>query len=102
MAATGTLRAGGCDQCTKRGQDELPHVRGQGQQPRMPGGNGTRTAKRSYPTLEVRGGSWEEPPSIQGRGGSREEQPHVKGAVAVQAQEGLEDPSHVEGQEGQQ
>ena len=52
--------------------------------------------------MEVRGGSWEEPPSIQGRGGSREEQPHVKGAVAVQAQEGLEDPSHVEGQEGQQ
>ena len=67
----------------------------------MPGGNGTRTAKRSYPTLEVRGGSWEEPPSIQGRGGSREEQPHVKGAVAVQAQEGLEELPHIEGQERQ-
>ena len=44
-------------------------------------------AERSYPTSEV-------------RGGSREEQPPVQGAVAVWAQEGLEEPSHVEGQEG--
>ena len=35
------------------------------------------------------------------RGGGREEQSHVQGVVAVQAQEGLEEPSHVEGQEGQ-
>ena len=34
------------------------------------------------------------------RGGSREEQPHVQGAVAAWAQEGLEEPSHVESQEG--
>ena len=34
--------------------------------------------------------------------GGREDQPHVHGAVAVQAQEGLEELSHVEGQEGQQ
>ena len=33
------------------------------------------------------------------RGGGREEQSHVQGVVAVQAQEGLEEPSHVEGQE---
>ena len=45
-------------------------------------------AGRSYPTPEV-------------RGGSREEQPHFQGAVAVRAQEGLQEPSHVEGQEGQ-
>ena len=34
------------------------------------------------------------------RGGSREEQPHVQGAVAAWAQEGLEELSHGEGQEG--
>ena len=33
------------------------------------------------------------------RGGSREEQPHVQGAVAAQAQEGLEELFHVQGQE---
>ena len=44
-------------------------------------------AERSYPTSEV-------------RGDSREEQPHVQGAVAVRAQESLEEISHVEGQEG--
>ena len=35
------------------------------------------------------------------RGGDQEEQPHIQGVVAVQAQEGLEELSHVEGQEGQ-
>ena len=34
------------------------------------------------------------------RGGGQEDQPHVQGAVAAQAQEGLEELSHVEGQEG--
>ena len=34
------------------------------------------------------------------RGDSREEQPQVQGVVAMRAQEGLEEPSHVEGQEG--
>ena len=32
----------------------------------MPGCNGAGTAKRSYPTSEARGGSWEEPPHVQG------------------------------------
>ena len=44
-------------------------------------------AERSYPASEV-------------RGGSREDQPHIQGAVAAQAQEGLEELSHIEGQEG--
>ena len=35
-------------------------------------------------------------------GGGQEEQPHAQGVVAVRAQEGLEEPSHVEGQEVQQ
>ena len=33
-------------------------------------------------------------------GGGWEEQPHIQGEVAAQAQEGLEKPSHAEGQEG--
>ena len=38
-------------------------------------------------------------PTPKARGGGREDQPH---AVAVRAQEGLEELSHVEGQEGRQ
>ena len=45
----------------------VTHVRGQGQQPRVPGSDGAGTAKRSYLTSEV--GGW----------GSREELPHVRG-----------------------
>ena len=43
--------------------------------------------KRSYPASEARGGSWEE-------------LPQVKGAVAAQAQEGLEELLYIQGQEG--
>ena len=39
-------------------------------------------------------------PTPKARGGSREGQPHIPGVVAVGAQEGLEEPSHGEGQEG--
>ena len=74
--------------CPRGGdQEELPHVRGQGQCLRMPGCDSAGAAKRSYPTSEV-------------RGGGREELPHVQGAVAAQAQEGLEELLHVQGQEG--
>ena len=41
-------------------------------------------------------------PTPKARGGSREEQPQVQGEAAVLSQEGLEEPSHVEGQEGKQ
>ena len=58
------------------GQEELPHIRGQG-----------GVVGRSYPTPKSRGDGWEE-------------QPHVQGAVAARAQEGLEELSHAEGQEG--
>ena len=60
-------------------------------------------AKRSYPTSEVRGGDREEiphAPKPEARGGSWEDQPHVQGAMASWAQEGLEELSHIEGQEG--
>ena len=54
----------------------------------MPGCDGAGTAERSYPAPKA-------------RGSGREEQPHVQEAVAVWAQEGLEELCHVEGQEGQ-
>ena len=98
------------------GQEELPHVRGQGQRPRVPDCDGTGTAERSYPESEVRGGSqeeiphapslrpgaaaWRSNPTPEDRGSGREEQLHVQGAMAARAQEGLEELSHVEGQEG--
>ena len=61
-------------------------------------------AWRSYLATEVRGHGREElphAPTPEARGGGREDQPHVQGAVAVRAQEGLEELSHIEGQEGQ-
>ena len=82
----------------------------------MPDCDGAGIAERSYPTYEVRGaaerrytasevrgGRWEEllhAPTPKARGSSWEEQPHVQGVVAAWAQEGLEELSHVEGQEG--
>ena len=97
------------------GQEELLHVRGQGQRPRVPDCDGAGTAERSYPASEVRGaaerrypasevsGSNERSyPTSEVRGGGWEDQSHVQGAVAVRAQKGLEELSHVEGQEGRQ
>ena len=46
------------------------------------------TAGRSYPACED-------------RGVGQEKQPHTQRVVAVWTQEGLEEPSHIEGQEGQ-
>ena len=79
-----------------RGREEIPHA----PSPR-PGAMGGRsypthlsprprvTAGRSNRTTEARGGGWED-------------QPLVQGAVAVWAQDGLEELSHIEGQEGRQ
>ena len=50
---------------------------------------------------EARGGGLEEQLVPEARGGGREEQSNVQGAVAAPEQEGLEEPYHVEGQEGQ-
>ena len=71
-----------------------------GQRPRVPECDGAGTAERSYPAAEVRGGGREEQPTPKARGGGQEDQPHVQGALAARAQEGLEELSHVEGQEG--
>ena len=81
----------------------------------------TSVAERSYATSEVRGGSRKDPmhegcrprgatpclrsgaaaesARLQRRRRGREEQPHIQGAVAAQAQEGLEELFHVQGQE---
>ena len=62
-------------------------------------------AERRYPASEVRGGGREELPHApmpKARGGGREDQPDLQGAMAAQAQEGLEELSHIEGQEGRQ
>ena len=67
------------------GEDPMP----KGRQPRgvTPRPKSGAAAGRSYPMPQARGGSWED-------------QPHVQGDVAARAQEGLEELSHVEGQEG--
>ena len=52
----------------RNGREELPHVRGQGQLPGVPGCDSPGAAERSYPTSEVRGGSWEELPYAGGQG----------------------------------
>ena len=54
-------------------------------------------AWRRHPEFEVRGGDLEETPHIRGQG--RRPRGATQGVVAVQAQEGLEELSHVEGQE---
>ena len=60
-------------------------------------------AGRRYPTpLSPRPGpaARRSNPTLEARGGGREDQPHVQGAVAMRAQKGLEELSHVESQEG--
>ena len=56
----GALSAGSRGRRSKCSREELPHVQGQGQQPRVPGCDGAGTAERSYPVFEVRGGSQED------------------------------------------
>ena len=63
----------------------------------MPGCDSSGTAEKSYPASKVRGGDERSYPASKARGGSRVDQPH---SMATRAQEGLEELSHVEGQEG--
>ena len=63
------------------GQEELPHVRGQGQRPRVGDCNSAGTAERSYAVSEVRGGGSEELPHApppEARGGGWEPTPHPR------------------------
>ena len=75
---TGALSAGGCDRHSKHGQEELPHVRGQGQRRRVPDCDGAGKAERSYPASEVSGGSREELPRVLGQGWQQESYPASK------------------------
>ena len=62
------------------------------------------TGGRSYPTPlspRPRAAAGRSNRMTKARGGGREDQSHVQGAMAVWAEEGLEDLSHIEGQEGQ-
>ena len=70
------------------------------QWPRIPYCDCAGMAERSYPVSEVGGAAGRRYPTPQARGSGREDQPHVQGAVAAGAQEGLQELSHVEGQEG--
>ena len=77
------------------GREEKPHV----PSPR-PGVVG----RKSYPTPlrpRPRAAAGRSNPMTKARGGDPEDQPHLQGAVAAWEQEGLEELSHVEGQEGQ-
>ena len=52
--------------------------------------------------MVVRGGGREElphAPTPEARGSGQEDQPHVQGALPALRQEGLEELSHIEGQE---
>ena len=59
------------------GQEELPHIQGQGQRPRVPGCEGAGTAERNYPTSEVRGSEERSYPMSDVRSGSWEELPNT-------------------------
>ena len=84
------------------GWEELPHVQGVAAAQAQPRGATPRprSGAEARRTPCPRGGSQEELPTSEVRGSGREEQPHVQGAVAAQAQEGLEELFHVQGQEG--
>ena len=49
-------------------EEELPHIRGLGQRPRVPGGDGAVRAGRSFPASAVGGGGREELPLVGGQG----------------------------------
>ena len=106
LCSIGALSAGSCDRRSKRGREELPYVRGQGQKP---GGRHARraAAKRSYPTSEVRGGS-QECQAAMAQEQPRGPTPHLRSGVVAgrsyptpQAQGQGQQPggaTHVQGQ----
>ena len=76
-------------------QEEIPHA---------PSPRPGATGGRSYPTPlspRPRAAAGRSNRMTKARGGGREDQSHVQGAMAVWAEEGLEDLSHIEGQEVQ-
>ena len=100
-AATGTLSAAERSYPTtevrdRSWEDLMPEGRRpRGVTPRPRSGAAAKSAR-----LQRRRNGREELPKSEARGGGQEDQPHVQGAVAVRAQEGLEELSHIEGKEG--
>ena len=81
----------------------VTHVRGQGQAAERARLRRRRNSREDLPKSQVRGGRQEElpyAPRPEARSGGREDQPHIQGALAAWTQEGLEELSHIEGQEG--
>ena len=62
-----------------RRPEELPHVRGQGQRPRVPCCNGTGTAENSYPSPRSGAAARRSHPVSKVRGNGQEELPRVQG-----------------------
>ena len=90
----GALGSGGCNHAvsTAAATGALSAAKRSYQRPRSgPEAESARLQRRRH--------GQEELPKSEARGSSREEQPDIQGAVAVWVQEGLEELSHVEGQE---
>ena len=62
---------------TKPGREELPHFRGQGQRPRVPGCDSTGTAEKSYPSERSGAAAERSYPASKVRGGGQEALPHA-------------------------
>ena len=65
--------------------------------------SGSQATGRSYPTPlspRPKAAAGRSNPTTEARGSGQEDKRLIQGAVAAQAQEGLEELSHVEGQEG--
>ena len=93
-----------------RGGDERSYpaseVRGGGREEILhaPSPRPGAVGRRRYPTPlspRPRAAAGRSNHRTKARGGGREDQPHVQGAVAARVQEGLEELSHIERQEGQ-
>ena len=72
------ISMGGCDWRTRHGREELPHARGQGQWPRVPGCDGTGTAERSYPSLRSWAAAERSYPTHEAREAARRKNPTSK------------------------
>ena len=64
--------------CAKHGREEVPHIRGKRQGPRLPGCNSAGTAERTYPSPRS-GVAAERSYLATEVSGSREETPHARG-----------------------
>ena len=83
----------------------MSKVRGHSQEeiPYTPSPRRGAMGGRSYPmplSPRPRAAAMKSNPTPEARGGGREDQPHIQGAMAAWAQEGQEELSNVEGQEG--